>query len=124
MFRLIQYNLLHFLGIYQRAAVMGIVCIKASYRNVTNQTEKTGLAPHQYVESFPNSKLVSGFSALILQTVFWKVWKKSCSTLCNTQHSHIRLSYTIITKGKLLGKKGKFGLVNFVVVAIFGVWVL
>lgn len=46
MFRLIQYNLLHFLGIYQWATVMGIVCIKASYRNVANQTEKAGLAPH------------------------------------------------------------------------------
>lgn len=40
MFRLIQYNLLHFLGVYQRAAVMGIVCFKASYRKVANQTEK------------------------------------------------------------------------------------
>lgn len=71
-FRLIQYNLLHFLGVYQQAAVMGIVWIKASYRNVANQNEKSGVAQHQYVESIPNWELISGFSAITFQTAFWK----------------------------------------------------
>lgn len=121
MFRLIQYNLLHFLGLYQQAAVMGIVWIKASYRNVANQNEKTGIAHRQYVESIPNWELISGFSALIFQTAFWKDSEQAQWNVLDTQHPPTRMSCTIIIKQMLLANKGAFSLVNYFV--DFGVWV-
>lgn len=121
MFSIIEYNLLHFLGIYQQAAVMGIVWIKTSYRNVANQNEKTGIAHHQYVESIPNWELISGFSATIFQTAFWKDSEETQYYVPDTQHPPTRTSCIIIIKQMLLASKGKSSLVNYFV--IFDVWV-
>lgn len=118
---LIEYNLLHFLGIYQQAAVMGIVWIKASYKNVANQNGKTGIAHHQHVESIPNWELTSGFSAIIFQAAFWKDSEETQYYVPDTQHPPTRTSCIIIIKQMLLASKGKCSLVKYFV--IFDVWV-
>lgn len=97
---------------------MGIVCIKASYRNAANWTEKTGIAHCLYVGSFSNwinwRMFCHRFS-----NYFRRIQEKSSSMWPNAQHSCTKLSYAVVIKEKFLGNKDNLSLGNLVEFRVF-----
>lgn len=120
MFRLMQYNLLHFLGLYQQAAVNGY-CLNQSLLQKCCKPKWEDWNSTPSVQSIPTWELISGFSAIIFQAAFWKDSEQAQWNVPDTQHPPTRMRCTIIIKQMLLAKKVTFSLGNYFV--DFGVWV-